>query len=93
MTEFILQLFITGFNVLFILILIWVISSWLVAFGVLDPSIPVVGQVIGFLNSIFDPILAPIRRVMPDLGGIDLSPIVLIIGLQILQRILIAALT
>jgi YggT family protein len=59
-----------------IMILIGVILSW-VGQGVRHPLIPLVYQLV-------DPVLAPIRRVLPDLGGFDLSPLVAIIGIQFL---------
>ncbi|MFP4335678.1 MAG: YggT family protein [Wenzhouxiangella sp.] len=59
-----------------ILILISVILSW-VGHGVRHPIVPLVYQLV-------DPVLAPIRRVLPNLGGIDLSPLVAIIGIQFL---------
>ena len=59
-----------------IMILIGVILSW-VGQGVRHPLIPLVYQLV-------DPVLAPIRRVLPDLGGFDLSPMVAIIGIQFL---------
>lgn len=42
----------------------------------------------GFLYRITEPVLAPVRRVLPPMGGLDLSPLVVIIGLQIVSRIL-----
>ena len=45
--------------------------------------------VVAFLNRITEPALAPIRRVLPPMGGLDLSPLVLIIGLQILSSFLV----
>ncbi len=59
-----------------IMIVVGVILSW-VGQGVRHPLIPVVYQLV-------DPVLAPIRRVLPSLGGIDLSPLVAIIGIQFL---------
>lgn len=59
-----------------IMILISVILSW-VGQGVRHPLIPLVYRLV-------DPVLAPIRRFLPDLGGIDLSPLVAIIGIQFL---------
>ncbi|MHA1546778.1 MAG: YggT family protein [Alphaproteobacteria bacterium] len=73
-------------------IYVWVVIasavlSWLVAFKVVDPQNQVVGTIGRVLHALTEPVLAPIRRFMPDLGGIDLSPVVLIFGLFILQRI------
>ncbi|MHC8495193.1 YggT family protein [Thalassospira sp. SM2505] len=58
------------------------ILSWLVAFNVINTSNRFVYMVGDFLYRVTEPALRPIRRVMPDLGGIDLSPIVLILVLQ-----------
>jgi YggT family protein len=65
---------------------IWVlignaIYSWLVAFNVINPRNQVVNTIGEFLYRATEPVLAPIRRRLPNLGGIDISPIVLIIGL------------
>jgi len=45
-----------------------------------------------FLHSMTEPILAPIRQILPDMGGIDLSPVALLFGIRILRGILLAAL-
>ena len=57
-----------------------VIISWFQ----LPPSSPVVR----FLHTATEPVLAPIRRVLPDMGGLDFSPLVLLIGLQLLRGLL-----
>ena len=67
------------------------VLSWLVAFNVVNPHNNVVRQIGDFLFRITEPALAPIRRYMPDLGGIDISPIVLIFGLVLLQDLVILA--
>jgi YggT family protein len=58
------------------------IYSWLVAFNVINSRNGFVATVGDFLHRATEPVLAPIRRRMPDLGGLDLSPVVLIIGLM-----------
>ena len=63
------------------------IFSWLVAFGVINTRNSIVAGIGDFLFRVTEPVLAPIRRRMPDLGGIDLSPIVLIIGLVFFQKL------
>jgi YggT family protein len=68
---------------------IWVIIggailSWLVAFNVVNVRNRFVYQLGRFLEAITEPALRPIRRVIPLLGGVDLSPIVLILALQFL---------
>lgn len=64
------------------------VLSWLVAFNVANPRNPVVSQVGEALWRLTEPALAPIRRVIPNLGGLDLSPVVLIIGLFFLRNII-----
>ena len=58
------------------------ILSWLVAFNVINTSNRFVYLVGDFLYRVTEPVLRPIRRIMPDLGGIDISPIILILILQ-----------
>jgi YggT family protein len=55
------------------------IFSWLIAFNVVNVRNPAVGMVADFLYRITEPALRPIRNVMPDLGGIDISPVILIL--------------
>ncbi len=64
------------------------VLSWLIAFDVLNIRNPTVNRVLRALDAVTNPMLAPIRRFMPNLGGIDISPIILILLLQAL-RILI----
>ena len=61
------------------LIIIWVIMSWLIAFQVINTNNRFIYQVNYFLYRITEPALAPIRRFMPNLGGIDISPMVLLL--------------
>ena len=70
------------------LVIISAIMSWLVAFNVINTSNRAVYVIGDFLYRITEPALRPIRRVLPNLGGMDLSPIVLILGLFFVNRIL-----
>jgi YggT family protein len=88
----------TALLVQLITLYIWLIVasavlSWLVAFNVVNPHNKAVRQIGEFLYRITEPALAPIRRYMPDLGGIDISPIVLIFALVLLQDIIIRVLS
>ncbi len=67
------------------LIIIQFIIGLLFAFNVVSPSNQFLMAFYQSINNLLDPVLRPIRRIMPDTGAIDLSPIVLIIGLRILQ--------
>ncbi|MEO1702859.1 MAG: YggT family protein [Pseudomonadota bacterium] len=63
-----------------------IIFSWLYAFNVINTSNRFVGMVGEFFYKATEPVLRPIRRYMPDLGGIDISPIVLFIAIYFLQQ-------
>jgi YggT family protein len=68
---------------------IWIIIasailSWLVVFNVVNTRNRFVYQLGRFLEAITEPLMRPIRKVIPLIGGVDLSPIVLILGLQFL---------
>lgn len=65
------------------------IMSWLIRFEVLNIRQEFVGQVWYGLERILDPIYSRVRRIMPDLGGIDLTPIVVLVGIEILRIFLI----
>ncbi|MCH2077452.1 MAG: YggT family protein [Rhodobacteraceae bacterium] len=64
------------------------IMSWLISFNVLNPRQQMVGQIWYGLQRLLEPLYGPIRRMLPPMGGLDLAPLVAIIGIQII-RILI----
>ena len=71
---------------------IWVIIgnailSWLVVFNVVNTRNQFVYQLARFLDALTEPLLRPIRKVIPLIGGVDLSPIVLILALQFLRML------
>ena len=69
-------------------IIVSVILSWLVQFGVINRSNPFVAQVGEFLHRLTEPALRPIRNFLPDLGGIDISPIILIVLVEFARHVL-----
>ena len=64
------------------------VLSWLVAFGIVNRYNRVVATIGDFLWRITEPVLRPIRRVLPDLGGIDISPVILILLLWFLRNLM-----
>jgi YggT family protein len=73
-------------------VLVWVIIaqiiiSWLVAFNVINTQSNFVRTLLDALDRLTAPLYRPIRKVMPDFGGIDFSPIVLILAIQILRKL------
>ena len=75
-------------DVLWWIIIIQVVLSWLFAFNVLNSSSAGLRAFVRALDRITDPIYRPIRKVLPDFGGIDLSPMVAIILIIVLQILL-----
>ncbi|KZE30579.1 YggT family protein [Chelatococcus daeguensis] len=65
------------------------IISWLVAFNVINTRNDVVRAIWNFLYQITEPALRPIRSVLPNLGGIDVSPIILLLIIFFLQRVIV----
>ncbi|ORE93619.1 YggT family protein [Acuticoccus yangtzensis] len=85
----ILELLLTIIGIYKWIIIASAIFSWLYAFNVVNPRNQIVDTIGRTLYKLTEPALAPIRRILPDLGGIDLSPIVLLLGLFFLERILV----
>lgn len=71
------------------ILIIGAVLSWLIAFGVVNIRNRFVAMVEDFCRRVTEPALAPIRRVMPNLGGIDISPMILILIIMFIQRLLI----
>ncbi len=69
----------------YFLVIATVVVSWLVAFGVLNMNNQFVRRIVRGIDAVTDPILRPIRRLIPPLGGLDFSPVILLIILYVLQ--------
>ena len=65
------------------------VLSWLVAFNVVNTRNQVVAMLGEFLYRITEPLLRPIRSVMPNLGGIDVSPVILILLILLLENVIV----
>jgi len=64
------------------------IMSWLVAFGVVNISNKFIRMVVDVLYRLTEPVLRPIRRILPNLGGVDVSPVILLLGLFFVRSLL-----
>ena len=74
---------------LFIYVLIAsAVLSWLVAFNVVNVRNPIVAQIGEVLYRLTEPVLRPIRNLLPNLGGVDISPVILILLLLFVQRLI-----
>lgn len=67
-----------------------VVFSWLISFNVINAHNPFVRSLWNALLAVTEPLLKPIRRMLPDLGGIDISPIILFLALIFLQSVVIS---
>ena len=70
-------------------LIIYIVISLLISFNILNRHQPLVSKIYYALGRLLEPLLEPIRRFLPDLNGLDVSPIVLIIGLNFLEYALI----
>ncbi|KFG90607.1 YGGT family protein precursor [Sphingobium herbicidovorans NBRC 16415] len=80
------QIIVILLDVLWWIIIIQAIMSWLIAFNVINTSSDVVRTVMVALDRMTAPIYNPIRRVMPDLGALDLSPMVVLLAILIIRQ-------
>ncbi|MBY6066095.1 YggT family protein [Leisingera aquaemixtae] len=76
-------------DIVWFFIIAHVIMSWLINFQVLNLHQQLVAQIWYGLNRILEPLYAPVRRFMPNMGGIDLAPLVVLIAVYALRIILV----
>lgn len=70
------------------IIIAHIVMSWLINFGVLNMRQPIVAQVWDGLNRLLEPIYGPIRRMLPNMGGLDVAPLIVFLGIIALEIIL-----
>lgn len=70
-------------------IIISAVLSWLLAFNVINYDNNFVRSVWGILNALTEPLLRPIRNRLPRMGALDISPIILLLGIFLLERIIV----
>lgn len=85
----ILDVILIALNIYVWIIIASAIFSWLYAFNVVNSRNPFVATIANFFYQATEPLLRPIRRFIPDLGSIDVSPIVLLLGIYLIQRVII----
>jgi YggT family protein len=76
-------------NVLWWIIILQAVLSWLVAFNVINTYNQGVRGFIAALQRLLDPLYRPIRKILPDLGGLDFSPMVVLLIIMALQKLLV----
>ena len=76
-------------NLYWWVIIIWAVASWLIAFGVINTHNRIVNRILDVLYRLTEPALRPIRGFLPNFGGIDISPIILILVLYFISDLIV----
>ena len=84
-----LQIILMLLDVVWFIMIAHIIMSWLISFQVLNLHQPVVAQIWYGLNRLLEPLYRPIRRILPDTGGLDLAPLVALLGIYALRIIIL----
>jgi YggT family protein len=82
------NLLLTVLDLYWWVVIISVILSWLVAFDVLNTRSQAAQTIWRAVDTLTEPLLRPIRNVLPAVGGLDLSPLILLLGIQFLQNLI-----
>ncbi len=85
----VLWLIVTVLDIYFWILIAAVVMSWLIGFNIINGHSDIVRQIRYALYRLTEPVLGPIRRFLPDLGGLDLSPLVALIALQFVRYLVI----
>lgn len=86
---YLLQFIVWLLNIFEFMIIIVAIMSWLIAFGVINVYNSGVRAVYDGLNAVLEPMLRPIRRIVPIAGGLDISPLILIVLIELIKQVII----
>jgi len=83
------QILMTVLDIVWFILIAHIIMSWLINFQVLNLRQPLVSQLWFGLNKIVEPVYGPIRRFLPPMGGLDLSPLVVLLAVYAIRVVLI----
>ena len=84
----ILEIIIMALDIYWWVVLATIVLSWLIAFNVINTRNEFVNSIWRALNALTEPVLRPIRRYMPKLQGLDLSPIILFFAIYLVQQVI-----
>lgn len=76
-------------DIYILIIIVQVAVSWLIAFDVINASNPQAQNLVALLKKATDPVYKPIQKYVPPIGGIDITPLIVIIGLSLIRRLII----
>jgi YggT family protein len=83
------QILMLVLNIVYFIVIAHVIMSWLINFQVLNLRQPLVAQVWDGLNRLLEPVYSRVRQLIPPMGGLDLAPLIVLIGVAVLRIVLI----
>jgi YggT family protein len=89
MTYAVVNLLLTVINIYWWIVIAMAVMSWLIAFDVVNMRSQAAFSIWRALNGLTEPLLAPIRNVLPSVGGLDISPIILLLALQFLYDLIL----
>jgi YggT family protein len=87
--DLLIDLLLLALKVYFWIIIMTVVVSWLVVFDALNTRNKLVFKFCNLLNAVTNPLILRLRKIIPPLGGVDLTPMVVIFGIYLLQDILV----
>jgi len=85
----ILQILFLVLNVIWWIVIVHIILSWLINFQVLNLRQPLVAQIWDGLNRLLNPVYSRIRAFLPDMGGLDLAPLIVLLGIYAVRVVII----
>ncbi len=80
------QILLFGLQIYFYIIIVQVIVSWLIAFDVINAKNPQAANLLRLLDKATEPVYKPLRKFIPPIGGIDITPIIVIFGIYLLEN-------
>lgn len=83
MNIFLGKLLLLALDICFWIIIIQVVMSWLIAFNVINIKNPQAANLVGLLHKTTEPIYRPLRKIIPSIAGIDITPIIIIFGISL----------
>jgi YggT family protein len=83
------NLLLLALDIYFWIIIVSVVASWLIAFDVINTRNPQAANLMNLLRKATEPVYKPLRKFIPAIGGIDITPIIVIIGISIMRNIVI----
>ncbi|MGQ0528064.1 MAG: YggT family protein [Alphaproteobacteria bacterium] len=86
--DIIVDLLVLAINIYIFIIILEVALTWLIAFDVVNPSSPQAQNLIALLRKATDPVFRPLRRYIPPIGGIDITPLVVILVLAVIKDLI-----